>query len=261
MGRLLVFFVLSSVAAAGTIEDGIPDTRYRAYGESFAPYTRPIMGVDRDGRTPHGSCVLIAPHWAVTAAHVTDGMVACSIKTPAGEHVVTKFVPHPDYGGEFGWHYISLVHVATPFTLAKYPALSDGTERLGSVAAAAGYGMTGRLSTGITGDGGSVIRAGTMRLVAEERSVLVCQIARYNTPLPYCIAPGDSGGGLFATAADGTTRLVGINSCVTRKGTTRPRHVAGEESCHTKLSLYVEWIRRVAGLDGRCLLAECQQSR
>jgi len=258
MGRLLIFLALSSVAAAGTIEDGIPDARYRSYGESFSPYTRPIMGVDRDGRTPHGSCVLIAPHWAVTAAHVTDGMVACSVRSADGEHIVTKFVPHPEYGGDFGWHDISLVHVATPFTLAKYPALGDGTEKLGSVAAAAGYGMTGRLSSGITGDGGSLIRAGTMRLVAEERSVLVCQIARHNTPLPFCIAPGDSGGGLFATSADGTTRLVGINSCVSRKGTTKPRHIAGEESCHTRVSLYVEWIRRVAGLDGRCMLAECQ---
>jgi hypothetical protein len=258
MGRLLFFFVLSSVAAAGTIEDGISDTRYRAYGESFSPYTRPIMGVDRDGRTPHGTCVLIAPHWAVTAAHVTEGLVAGSVKGAAGEHVATKFVPYPEYGGEYGWHDIALVHVATPFGLAKYPQLSDGTEKLGSVAAAAGYGMTGRLSTGITGDGGSLIRAGTMRLVAEERSILVCEIRRTGTPLPYCIAPGDSGGGLFAAAADGTTRLVGINSCVTRKGTGKPKHVAGEESCHTRVSLYVDWIRRVAGLDGRCMLAECQ---
>jgi len=257
---LLIFFAWSSVVAAGgTIEDGIPDSRYRAYGESFSPYTRPIMGVDRDGRTPHGTCVLIAPHWAVTAAHVTEGLVAGSVKGAAGEHIATKFVAHPEYGGEYGWHDIALVHVATPFGLAKYPQLSDGTEKLGSVAAAAGYGMTGRLSTGITGDGGSVIRAGTMRLVAEERSILVCEIRRTGTPLPYCIAPGDSGGGLFATAADGTTRLVGINSAVSRKGNTRPRHVAGEESCHTRVSLYVDWIRTVTGFDGECILAECQK--
>ena len=254
---LLIFLGLSSVAAAGTIEDSIPDARYKQYGETFSPYTRPIKGLDSKGRTPHGTCVLIAPHWALTAAHVTEDLVAAGITTDAGEHIVTKFVPHPDYAGEYGWHDIALVHTATPFTLQKYPPLTDGTERLGSVVSAAGYGVTGRLSTGIkTDDAG--LRAGTMRLVAEERSLLVCAISRHGSPLPFCIAPGDSGGPLWATASDGTTRLVGINSCVQRRGKEKPKHIAGEESCHTRVSLYLDWIRTTAGLDGRCTLASCQ---
>ena len=256
MRGLLIFLALSSVAAAGTIEDSIPDARYRQYGEAFAPYTRPIRGVDKNGRTPHGTCVLIAPHWALTAAHVTEDLVAAGIETADGEHIVTRFVPHPDYAGEYGWHDIALVHTDTPFTLQRYPPLTDGTERLGSVATASGYGVTGRLSTGVTPEGAG-LRAGTMRLVAEERSILVCAIARSGSPLPYCIAPGDSGGGLWAVAADGTTRLVGINSCVSRRGG-KPRYVEGEESCHTRVSLYLDWIRQTAGLDGRCMLAECQ---
>lgn len=256
--HLLIFVSASMVASGGTIEDTIPDARYREYGETFAPYTRPIMGVDRDGRTPHGTCVLISPHWALTAAHVTDGMIACTISTPDGEHEVTRMVPHPDYAGQYGWHDIALVHTPKPFRLRRFPPLGDGTERLGSVAAAAGYGVTGRLTTGIAPEG-AALRAGTMRLVAEDRTALVCAIARHGSPLPFCIAPGDSGGGLWATASDGTTRLVGIHSCVSRKGKERPRHVAGEESVHTRVSLYREWIHGVAGpLDQPCMLAECQ---
>lgn len=253
---LLIFALASVVASGGTIEDTISDARYRQYGQTFSPYTRPIRGVDKNGRTPHGTCVLISPHWALTAAHVTEDLVAAGITTDAGEHIVDKFVPHPDFKHDFGWHDIALVHVKTPFTLQRYPPLTDGTERLGSVATAVGYGVTGRLSTGITGDDAG-LRAGTMRLVAEERAVLVCAISRHGTPLPFCIAPGDSGGGLWATAADGSTRLVGINSCVSRKGG-KPRHVAGEESCHTRVSLYLDWIRTTAGLDGQCSLASCQ---
>jgi hypothetical protein len=256
-GLLLIFALASVVASGGTIEDTIPDARYKQYGESFSPYTRPIKGLDSKGRTPHGTCVLISPHWALTAAHVTEDLVAAGIPMDDGERIVNKFVPHPSYTGDFGWHDIALVHTSKPFTLAKYPPLSDGTERLGSVVSAAGYGVTGRLSTGIKADDAG-LRAGTMRLVAEERAVFVCAIARSGSPLPFCIAPGDSGGPLWATAADGTTRLVGINSCVSRRGTGKPKHVAGEESCHTRVSLYLEWIRDTAGLDGRCMLAECQ---
>lgn len=254
---LLIFAFASVVASGGTIEDTISDARYKQYGATFAPYTRPLRGVDKAGRTPHGTCVLISPHWALTAAHVTEDLVAAGIEMPDGERIVTKFVPHPEFTHDFGWHDIALVHVSKPFGLLKYPPLSDGTEKLGSVAAAAGYGVTGRLSTGIRFDDAG-LRAGTMRLVAEERAVLVCAISRHNSPLPYCIAPGDSGGPLWATASDGSTRLVGINSCVSRKGGGKPRHIAGEESCHTRVSLYLEWIRTTAGLDSGCMLAECQ---
>lgn len=252
-----VFFLLawSSVAVAGTIEDSIPDARYREYGQTFANYTCRIQGTTPDGKRAGGTCVLIAPRWALTAAHVTDDMTRPAVTTIDGEHLISRVVPHPAYAGEYGWNDIALVHSATAFPLAQYPPLSDGTERLGTVAAAAGYGMTGRLSTGISGDG-SGLRAGTQILTATERTLLVCDIRRSGTPLPFCIAPGDSGGGLWAAGSDGTVRLVGIHSCVSRRGTERPRHAAGEESCHTRVSLFLGWIRDVCGEP--CLLACCK---
>jgi hypothetical protein len=255
---LLIFFALSSVAAGGTIEDTIPDSRYLDYGRTFGEHTCRITGVESTGRPAAASCVLISPHFALTAAHVVGDMTSCEIVTAGGRHRADQIFVHGEWAGEYGLHDIALVHVVDPFCLTKYAPLSDGTERLGSVCTTSGYGISGTLSGGLSSRG-SALRAGTQRLHGSELSVWVCKIARAGTPLPICIAPGDSGGGLWGRAADGSTRLIGINSCVTRYGGGKPRHVAGEESCHTRVSLYLDWIREVAGeLDEPCILAACQ---
>jgi hypothetical protein len=88
--------------------------------------------------------------------------------------------------------------------------------------------------------------------------VWVCQIRRGGSPLPFCIAPGDSGGGLWARASDGRTVLVGVNSYTATAGK-QTRSRAGEESGHTRVAMYLPWIREVAGaLDEPCMLAGCQ---
>jgi hypothetical protein len=255
---LLIFFALSSVAAGGTIEDTIPDSRYRAYGDTYAAFTCRVIGVEVAGTPAHASCVLIAPHFAVTAAHVVHEMTTCEVLTASSRHRVDRIWVHQEWQHDYGWHDIAIVHVAEPFGLAKYPPLSDGTESLGSVVTASGWGMTGKLSSGLQG-GTAGLRAGTQRLHGSESAVWVCKIERRGTPLPYCIAPGDSGGGLWGRGADGSTRLIGINSAVSRYGGGRPRHVTGEESCHTRVSMYLEWIAGICGsLDEPCNLAACQ---
>lgn len=261
MRWVMLLFVASSVAVAGTTEDTIDDARYLAYGSTFGDYTCRIIGVEVAGNQAHASCVLIAPHWAITAAHVVHDMTRAEVVTPSHRHRVDRLFTHQEWTGEYAKHDIALVHVAEPFGLGRYPPLADGSERAGAVATAAGWGVTGRLSSGLQA-GSAGLRAGTQRLAGTEASVWVCKISRTGTPLPLCIAPGDSGGGLWARAADGSTRLVGINSCVTRYGGGKPRHVTGEESCHTRVALYLDWIRAVAGeLDESCILASCQQPR
>ena len=167
--------------------------------------------------------------------------------------------PYRDYAGTFAEHDIALVHVSQPFELGYYPPLTDGTERQGSVCTAVGYGVTGRLSSGFAG-GDNRIRAGTMLLSSNERSAWVCQIRRSGSPLPFCIAPGDSGGGLWGTASDGRTVLIGVNSYTAKVGKAPVRSQVGEESGHTRVALYLDWIREVAGkLDEPCILAACRQ--
>jgi hypothetical protein len=181
------------------------------------------------------------------------------VLSDAGYHRVDRVFVHRDWADVFAKHDIALVHVVTPFRLAKYPPLTDGTERLGSVVTAAGYGVTGRLSEGYT-RGDAEIRAGTMRLTGAEASVYVCEIRRGGSPLPFCIAPGDSGGPLWGTAADGRTVLIGVNSYTAKIGKAPVRSRVGEESGHTRVSLYREWIAEIAGpLDTPCTLAGCQR--
>lgn len=258
MRGLFLILVLSSVAAAGTIEDTIPDARYRDYGETFARYTCRLIGTNTAGSMQVGTCTLVAPHWALTAAHVVEDMAQCFVVSDAGPHRVDRVFAHREYGGRFAEHDIALVHVERAFPLVRYPPLTDGSERLGSVAVAAGYGVTGTLSTGYTrGDG--EIRAGTVLLSSHERSVFMCDIRRDGSPLPFCIAPGDSGGGLWGTAADGRTVLIGVHSFTARLGKEAARSRAGEESGHTRLALYLAWMREVAGeLDRPCSLASCR---
>jgi secreted trypsin-like serine protease len=258
MGRLLIFFALSSVAWAGTIEDGIPDARYRAYGATFRAYTCRLAGFNTAGNPQSGTCTVISPHWALTAAHVVHDLTWAGVLSDAGYHRVDRIFVHRDYADVFAEHDIALVHVVKPFELAKFPPLTDGTEQLGSVVTAAGYGVTGRLSNGFT-TGDSELRAGTMRLTSRERSVYVCEIRRGGSPLPFCIAPGDSGGGLWGTASDGRTVLIGVNSYTAKLGTGKVRSRVGEESGHTRVELYREWIADIAGpLDTPCNLAGCQ---
>lgn len=254
----LIAGLVGVVASAGTIEDGIPDARYRHYGETFAEYTCRLVGTNVNGESQVGTCTVIAPHWALTAAHVVEDMAECGVRTRAGQHRIDRVFPYRDYEGKFAEHDIALVHVVRPFELRHYPPLTDGSEQAGSVCTAVGYGVTGPLSSGYS-RGDNEIRAGTMRLTSSERSVWVCQIQRHGSPLPFCIAPGDSGGPLWAKAADGRTVLVGVNSYTAKVGKPPVRSQAGEESGHTRVALYLDWIREIAGkLDEPCILAACR---
>ena len=248
MRGLLLFLVLASSALAGTTDDAIPDARYREYGDTFAPYACRIVGMQTDGRPAVATCVLIAPEWALTAAHVVDDMTSCHVLTSDDDaHRVDRMFPHQAYAGRFAFNDIALVHVEQPFTLAKYPPLTDGTEQIGGVAIPVGYGVTGPISTGWT-HGDVQIRAGTQRLDATEGTVYVCRITRDGV-LPLAIGPGDSGGPLFGLDANGRTVLVGVNSYISRRGSGVPRSMVGEESGHTRVALYREWIKSIAGVE------------
>lgn len=241
--RSLIVATIAVVAQGGTIEDTIPDSRYREYGDTFRLHTCQIFGTNTDGEMQLGSCTVIGEKWALTAAHVVASMTECSVISDSGVYQIDQVYTHILYAGVSAEHDIALVRVAKSFPIRWFPPLSDGSEKAGEVATAVGYGVTGTLSAGYT-KGDNQIRAGTQLLASRERSVWICQIRRKDTSLPFCIAPGDSGGPLWARAADGRTVLVGVNSYTAKVGTGLKSR-AGEESGHTRVAMYLDWIAEV----------------
>ena len=233
-----LIFVLALPAAAGTIEDSVPDSRYVEYGRAFSTYTARFKGTAADGRTHSATAVLIAPRWALTAAHVAEGCDGVTLRYSGDRsQSIGKVVLHPEWGNKIGYADIALLQADDDFGLDFYPPLSEGGE-VGRVASVAGYGVTGPLSYGHRLADGQ-LRAGTQVVDRIERNCLICDLTRRGSVLEYGIAPGDSGGPLFV---DG--KLAGINS-YTASPRSYTRSQYGEESGHTRVAMYRDWIRGI----------------
>lgn len=232
--RTIALALAAATCLAGTTDDRIPDSRYLDYARGFAPYTARIRVQTGDRTSAIGTATLIDDHWAITAAHVVAGGEIVTV----GGLAATDVIVHEEYSDDaHGMNDIALVRTEESFDLDFYPPLSDG-EKEGQTVSIAGFGITGRLSSGYT-TSDDKLRAGTNTIERFERTIIVCKATPRSSPLEICIAPGDSGGPLFC---DG--KLAGINSfTMADRGPLRSR--SGEESGHTRVSLFRDWIRRV----------------
>jgi hypothetical protein len=153
---------------------------------------------------------------------------------------------HPEYKTDvFGYHDIAIGHLSKKIELEFYPPLYENDDEAGKVCSIAGVGFTGNFNTGAKVHDGKK-RAGSNIIDKTERSVLICSPSRRHekpTELEYMICSGDSGGGLFIGNA-----LAGINSSVIGyDGLSNSTY--GDEACHTRVSLYSEWIKKQLGKD------------
>jgi hypothetical protein len=237
---LLIFFILSGVQLGftGTIDPNTPDSKHVEYGSKFHSVVK-ICCFDGKGLSC-GSAVIISPNWIVTAAHVVENCHSWSITVGDEQYKIDKMIIHEEYKTEvFGYNDIALGHLEKEIKLEHYPELYKDSDEVGKICSMAGWGFTGTFNTGIEKSDGKR-RGGSNFIDRTERKILVCSPSKKNektTELEYLIGSGDSGGGLFIG-----NKLAGIHSSVIGYDG-KPNSTYTDESCHTRVSLFHNWIK------------------
>jgi len=265
----------ASPCAAGVIRDDRDDAAYRAYANQpqFASVGSYSTG------SLFGSFTLIAPQWALTAAHVvdTDGdgditdetISNDTLRIGAQSRRPTQLIVPKGVNGNPGWNGninsgfdLALVHLDQPFTSITPAPIYTSFQELGKPITSVGYGQSG------TGSNGATTASGTKR--AGDNTV-----DQYNTfangatalrwdfdePAPrtspnfsgssvpldleYLIAPGDSGGGSFIFEDD-TWYLAGVHSgtynLYNYPGATSNTSTYGDGALITRVAAYQQFI-------------------
>ncbi|WP_353208320.1 trypsin-like serine protease [Sphingorhabdus sp.] len=244
----LLWFVLALADAAtlaGTRDPETPDEKYLEFGKKF-PFVRRIRAQERAPKDPkaihvfYGSAVMIKPHWVITAAHVlidVDQPTILGDELDPVEYPIQHTISHPLFDdGKNGFYDLALCYSEKNLGLDFYPELYTETDELGKAATLAGFGFQGTFHTGMT-EQDHKRRAGSNKISSLERSVLVCDPSKNNkTALEFLITPGDSGGGLFIG-----NKLAGIHSFL-MAADGKPNGTYTDESAHTRVSLYANWV-------------------
>jgi hypothetical protein len=266
---LLGFFVSLAVdpisTRGATIRDDVPDGNYTDLGANSA-YAAVGTFV---GGLYTGCGVLIAPDWVLTAAHLLELTSSSSGTFTIGGTAYTSDAVYTDPawnnnaldGNDFG-----LVHLNTSISSVDPARLFTGSSPLGQVGTWVGYGYTG---TGLTGwhTLDNQKRAFENVLDGTFQNPLLLgsdfdspETSAYNlwgdaTPLPLegCVAPGDSGGGLFLTVGS-QTYLAGVISFESRKGGGLANSSYGDLSGAGLITTATPWITSTVPEPSTCSL-------
>lgn len=241
---LVACFLLTFPIQAGTTDPSVPDKKYIEYGAKFPS----VVGIEVITKSKNedktslslGSAVVISPDWVITAAHVVDNYQSSKIiinnKTTID---LDKIIIHEDfYNKESGSADIALCRSKTKIKIASYPKLYNLDDEIQKEVSIVGYGFTARIADSIEEfKFDKQKRAGTNIIEDVYDNLLICKLSKTNkTKLEFLICYGDSGGGLFIG-----DKLAGINSCVlTEEG--KPDSGYGDESGHTRISVFHKWI-------------------
>lgn len=222
---------------AGTIDPKGSDESHLKYGEGFHCVLR-LSARQESGVRQFASAVAIDPTHVVTAAHVVEGTHDVRVVCRGTEYAATKVRMHPDYDlKKLGVGDIAVLTLGSPLPMKTYPPLYSARDEAGAVASLAGYGMFGTFTTGAK-KSDNKRRAGSNVIDSVTGSLLVCSVSAVRpTSMEFLIGSGDSGGGLFVGDS-----LAGVHSYLMAVGGKSPNSMSGEESYHSRISEYRDWI-------------------
>jgi hypothetical protein len=201
--QILVPVVFPNSVWASTIRDDTPDSDYVALGNNPA-FDAVGTFVNSWGYT--GCGILISPDWILTAAHLLTAATSGTFTLDGTAYSSTQLITDPSWdgnasdGSDFG-----LVHLSSSLTPIPPPMLYTASILLGQTATFVGYGFTGTGLTGWTTLDGQ--KRGFQDVVDVNNSNFGNTASVFGTtfdspannalPLEGCVAPGDSGGGVF----------------------------------------------------------------
>lgn len=240
----VLFLTIASSCFAGTISPSAKDKDHLSYGQEHECVVK-IYGdctCELAGGKSHkfiASAVVISPRWIVTAAHVAKEAKNVKVMVRDKEYEIPRLVISEGFDlDKVGMNDIALGQSDVDMELDFYPDLYESDDEVGKIASICGFGTTGTFRTGATKTDGQK-RAGSNVIDRAENHVLVCSVSNGpRTTLEFMISHGDSGGGLFIE-----NKLAGINSFVSAVDG-KPDSGYGDECNHTRVSLFVGWIKQ-----------------
>jgi hypothetical protein len=265
LGTLASTILPTESARSATIRDDEPDSSYLALGAS--PEYAPVgTFVNSWGYT--GCATLIAPNWVLTAAHVLTAASSGTFTINGSSYTSSQLISNPGWNGTaFNGYDFGLVQLSTPVSGIAPATLYTGSDDLGPggnylTGTYVGFGFTG---TGLTGyttlDGQKRAFENVLDGNVGNPSLVLC--SDFDNPagtantfgsatplaLEGCVAPGDSGGGVFVTI-DSQTYLEGVISFVaaTHASAGNANSVYGDVSGSGRVSAVVPWIDSITGV-------------
>jgi hypothetical protein len=210
-------------------------------GERFSPAGRVL---------PDGGCTLVAPTWAVTAAHVASGLAPGNqIEFGQRRYPIKRVVIHPEGAAPMGRPPevdLALIELAEPVTGIAPALLYDGTGELGRTVVIVGYGDYGLAGKGFQrADGRRRAVTNVVDDAGPRRIFMRFDAPPNGSQFEGVGGPGDSGGPAFIEQ-NGRLYLAGVSSASMdgKPGT------YGVVDVYTRVGTYKAWIERTMQASG-----------